>query len=96
MDQFISSLGKESHALLIDCRSLESKLYPLSDPDVSILITNSNVKHELGESEYANRRKNCEEAARLLHKQSLRDVNIDELEGNKVWRPELMKKVTNL
>jgi galactokinase len=65
-------------------RSLEGKLYPLNDPTVEILVTNSNVKHELGDSEYANRRKNCIEAARLLNKTSLREVTLEELEGT--WR----------
>ncbi|RZC38126.1 galactokinase-like, partial [Asbolus verrucosus] len=47
MDQFISVMGKKGNALLIDCRCMTSTLIPLSDPDIIILITNSNVKHEL-------------------------------------------------
>ena len=72
-------MGKQDCALLIDCRSLESSLYKLSNPDVAIVITNSNVKHELGGSEYPDRRKSCEKAAKLLNKNSLRDVSIEEL-----------------
>ncbi len=30
MDQFISTLGKEGHALLIDCRSLEARLVAIA------------------------------------------------------------------
>lgn len=74
MDQFVSVMGHQGHALLIDCRTLESELIPLDDPNVVILITNSNVKHELTGSEYGLRRKQCEEAARLLGKKSLRDA----------------------
>jgi galactokinase len=81
MDQFISIMGKKDCALLIDCRSLESSLYKLSDPNVAIVITNSNVKHELVGTEYSDRRKSCENAAKLLNKKSLRDVSLEELIG---------------
>lgn len=83
MDQFISSMGEEGYALLIDCRSLESKLVPLTDPDILILVTNSNVKHELTGSEYPTRRKQCYDAAGILGKKSLRDATMEELENNK-------------
>lgn len=52
MDQLIALLGQKGHALLIDCRSLETSLVPLSDPKLAVLITNSNVRHALGSSEY--------------------------------------------
>jgi galactokinase len=77
-------MAKENNALLIDCRSLESTLYPLSNPNLTILVINSNVKHELEGSEYSSRRKQCEEAAKVLGKVSLRDVTLEELELNKL------------
>ncbi|KAM3591939.1 uncharacterized protein V6R79_009769 [Siganus canaliculatus] len=80
MDQFVSVMGREGHALLIDCRSLEATLVPLTDPDLVVLITNSNVKHCLTGSEYPTRRKQCEEAASILGKDSLRDATISNLE----------------
>lgn len=76
-------MAKENNALLIDCRSLDSTLYPLSNSNLTILVTNSNVKHELEGSEYSSRRKQCEEAAKILGKVSLRDVTLEELELNK-------------
>lgn len=79
MDQFISVMGKEDHALLIDCRSLTSTLIPLADPNIVILITNSNVRHELTGSEYSTRKKQCQEAALLIKKISLRDANYDDI-----------------
>jgi galactokinase len=54
---------------------------PLSDPRVVVLITNSNVHHELGSSEYPVRRRQCEEAARVIKKESLRTVTTEELAG---------------
>jgi len=66
MDQLISVLGDEAGALLIDCRSQQSRLVPFADPSVSLLIANSNVRHALGDGEYAVRRAACVEAARVL------------------------------
>lgn len=62
-------------------RSLEATPVPLSDPGLVILITNSNVKHSLTGSEYPTRRRQCEEAASILGKDSLRDATMKDLEG---------------
>ncbi|NXP05132.1 GALK1 Galactokinase, partial [Thinocorus orbignyianus] len=92
MDQFISVMGKEGHALLIDCRSLETVLVPLTDTNLAVLVTNSNVRHTLTGSEYPTRRRQCEEAAEVLGKASLRDATMAELEaarsrlGEEVYR----------
>lgn len=56
---------------------------PLSDPKLAVLITNSNVRHSLGSSEYPLRRRQCEEVARALGKDSLREVQPEELEGER-------------
>jgi len=80
MDQFISALGKESHLLLLDCRTRQTELVPMSDPSVAVLIINTNVKHELTGSEYPTRRKQCEAAAKALGVPSLRDASPELLE----------------
>ena len=56
---------------------------PFTDPSVSVLITNSNVKHKLTGSEYPERRSACLESAVVLGKESLRDVSLAMLEENK-------------
>lgn len=84
MDQFISVMGKKDNALLIDCRTMGSTLIPLADPNIVVLITNSNVKHELTGSEYASRRQQCQEAAMILKKISLRDATIEDIDCNAV------------
>ncbi|MDU6409851.1 MAG: galactokinase [Yersiniaceae bacterium] len=76
MDQLISALGKQDHALLIDCRSLESRAVPMPE-NVSVVIINSNVKRGLVGSEYNTRREQCEVAARFFGVKALRDVNPD-------------------
>ncbi|MFP4144954.1 MAG: galactokinase [Phycisphaeraceae bacterium] len=77
MDQFISAMGQEGAALLIDCRSHDTTAVPLTDPEVSILIVNSNVKHALTGGEYAERRAQCEQAARAMEVPALRDATME-------------------
>jgi galactokinase len=79
MDQFISVMGRENHLLLLDCRSRETQLVPMNDPSISLLIINTNVKHELSGG-YAQRRAQCETAAKILGVPSLRDATADALE----------------
>lgn len=64
-------------------RSMEASPVPLADPNLVILITNSNVKHHLNGSEYPTRRRQCEQAASILGKESLRDATMKDLEGKK-------------
>ena len=85
MDQFISVMGRQGHALLLDCRNHATRQVLLDDPNVRILIANSNVKHSLVQGEYTNRRHQCEAAVRHLKKrlpqlQSLRDATLENLE----------------
>ena len=79
MDQTISALGRAGHAMVLDCRSRETRMVPLNDPDVAVLICNTNVKHELVEGQYARRREQCERAAQTLGAAALRDVTLDQL-----------------
>jgi galactokinase len=83
MDQFISVMGKKDNLLLLDCRSRKTELVPMSDPSVALLVTNTNVKHELGSGEYAKRRAQCEAAAKILGVPSLRDASAATLEKAK-------------
>ncbi|MGF1758246.1 galactokinase [Photobacterium sagamiensis] len=75
MDQLISAEGKQNHALLIDCRSLDTRAVPMP-ADMAVVIINSNKKRGLVDSEYNTRRQQCEEAARILGVKALRDVTI--------------------
>ncbi|ACS84975.1 galactokinase [Musicola paradisiaca] len=74
MDQLISAQGQRDHALLIDCRSLETRAVPLPK-NVAVVIINSNVKRGLVDSEYNTRREQCEAAARYFQVSALRDVS---------------------
>jgi galactokinase len=96
MDQFISGCGKEGHALMLDCRSLEFSLLPLPQ-DVSLVICNTMVKHQLASGEYNTRRGECEEGVRLLSNslpniRALRDVSLAELEAQAGTLPKIIYK----
>ncbi|KAL7038761.1 hypothetical protein ACKWTF_009687 [Chironomus riparius] len=79
MDQFISVMGKENHALLIDCQSLIAEHIPFNASDLVVLICNSNVKHNLSASEYPTRRKQCSDALKLMGLSSYREANSSHL-----------------
>lgn len=83
MDQYTSMFGKEKSALFLDCRTLESKLYKINFEQYKILLINTNVKHNLSESEYNNRRLTCEKVSRKLNLSSLRDATIEKLKKEK-------------
>jgi galactokinase len=80
MDQFTSILGQKDSALLLDCRSRTTTPVPMTDPTVTVLIINTNVRHQLAEGEYAKRRSQCEAAARSLKVPALRDATVQALE----------------
>jgi galactokinase len=83
MDQFASVMCQAEHLMLLDCRSQQIEHIPLVDPNITVLIINSNVKHELTGGEYATRRAQCESAAGKLSVASLRDVTLLQLESRR-------------
>jgi galactokinase len=96
MDQFVSCHGREGNALLLDCRSLNSRQVPIP-PQVHLVICNTMIQHRLGTGEYNVRRTECETAVRklsqvLLGIRSLRDVSLAELEGNRELLGETIYK----
>lgn len=95
MDQFISALGQEETALMIDCRSLDYRAIPLNlaQRGCSIVITNSGVRRGLVDSEYNARRAECSEGVDLLSGltgaklNSLRDIELEEFERHALRLP---------
>jgi galactokinase len=84
MDQFISCNGTVDHALMLDCRSLDFRLLPLS-PASRMVICNTMVKHEHASGEYNKRRDECETGVLTLREfipeiRALRDVSTRQLE----------------
>ncbi|HEX8243239.1 MAG TPA: galactokinase family protein, partial [Longimicrobium sp.] len=62
MDQMISAAGQEGHAVLIDCRSLETSAVPLPAGTV-VVILDTATRRGLVDSAYNERRRQCEAAA---------------------------------
>lgn len=83
MDQFASAFGKANRLVLIDCQSGEPELVPFENPDLTVLIANTMVHHELSDGGYAARRKHTEEGLAILGKPSWRDVS--EAEVTAAW-----------
>ncbi|PAJ75320.1 galactokinase [Pseudoalteromonas sp. NBT06-2] len=82
MDQLISAKGQVNNALLIDCESLETSSVFLPD-DLSLVIINSNYPRKLVESEYNQRRIDCEQAAKKMSVNTLRHSTIKMLDAVK-------------
>lgn len=78
MDQLISARGQESSALLIDCENLATRTVSIP-ADWELLIVHSGVKRGLVDSEYNQRRQQCEAAAAYFDQKTLRGVTLAEL-----------------
>jgi galactokinase len=83
MDQAISAAGVAGHALMLDCRSLETTLVPMG-AGIAVVVTDTSVVRGLVDSKYNDRRAECEAAtAHFARTRSdviaLRDVTADEV-----------------
>jgi len=84
MDQFASSMGKTNHVVKLDCRSLDYEYYPADFKEYDLVLFDSNVKHNLADSQYNIRRQQCEEGVKAIQAinsgvKSLRDATIEDL-----------------
>jgi galactokinase len=87
MDQFASAMGKKDNAIFLDTATLSYEYAPLVLDGAKIIVTNSNVKHSLVNSEYNVRRSECEKALSELQTvvkiNGLGDLTEEEFEANK-------------
>jgi galactokinase len=74
MDQMISAAGQAGHAVLIDCRSLQTRAVPLPAGTL-VVILDTATRRGLVDSAYNERRQQCEAAAATLGIAALRDVS---------------------
>ncbi|PLT26786.1 galactokinase [Pseudoalteromonas sp. MelDa3] len=87
MDQLISAKGENGHALLIDCENLATKSVKVPD-DLNIVIVNSNYPRKLVDSEYNQRRIDCEQAAVKMGVETLRQATMAGLQAVKATLSE--------
>jgi galactokinase len=96
MDQFISRLAKEGHAMLLDTRLLTYHYVPLALKGVKIIITNSKVPRGLVDSEYNRRREECNRCVELLSARkpgtALRDYTPADIRDGMGIIPEATRK----
>jgi galactokinase len=87
LDQYSSVKGQAGSILLLDCRDLTSQSKPMAD-GLQVVICDTRAKRELTGSEYAERRAQCEEGARILAGfypdiQALRDASLEQIDAHK-------------
>ncbi len=66
MDQYASACGKKNHAILLDCKAVESEYIPIELGEYQLVIANCNKPHNLVHSAYNDRRQETETALALL------------------------------
>jgi galactokinase len=84
MDQFTIINGKAKHAILLDCQTQSATHIPIEMGDHCFYLINTMVKHNLVETDYNLRRRECEHAVATLQKngldiKSLRDLKLTDI-----------------
>ncbi len=87
MDQFTAAMGRDGHALLLDCRTLETELVPIPD-DAAIVVMDTGAPRTLATSAYNDRSRTCREVVKALSEvepglRALRDVEPGFLEAER-------------
>ncbi|SEQ29833.1 galactokinase [Microlunatus flavus] len=90
LDQAASTLCEADHALFLDCRSAENRQVPLDlgAAGLELLVLDTRTPHSHVTGEYGDRRRACEEAARILGVPALRDITLDHLDDALAQLPD--------
>jgi galactokinase len=95
LDQFTVFMAEADTALFLDCRTLqfEKLLFPAGD--VLMVVIDSGVGRELVSSRYPDRRRECDEAVRILRGahpeiKALRDVKAEVLKASRNQLPDIL------
>lgn len=91
MDQMISAEGSQQHAMLLDCRSLDTTSVSMPE-ELAVVIINSNKKRGLVDSEYNTRREQCEAVAAIFGVKALRDVTLEQFNQKSHELDPLLRK----
>ncbi|MEM0896712.1 MAG: galactokinase [Verrucomicrobiota bacterium] len=82
MDQMAVTHGREGHAILLDCASMEVEEVSLP-PGLEVLVLNTCTEHALADGEYARRRDECDAAKEVLGVEQLRNSGLQAVEAAK-------------
>ncbi|MCS6823852.1 MAG: galactokinase [Cytophagaceae bacterium] len=100
MDQFAVAMGRKSHAILLNCESLEYKYIPVDLKDFMLVIMNTNKKRELAESKYNERRSECERSLAILNTKynlpNLCSATLSQIEEMLTDEPILLKRARHV
>ena len=85
MDQFASAVSRAGHAVLLDCRSLETRPVPVPER-ATVVVMDTGARRSLAGSAYNDRRAACERVVAHLRTldssvRALRDASLDLLES---------------
>lgn len=88
MDQFAVANGRQDHAILLMCDTLEYELVPFQSGRYKLVIGNTNKRRGLVDSAYNERRSQCEQAVRDLQARFpdvtlLGQISLEQFEANK-------------
>lgn len=87
MDQFASAMGKENNAIFLDTNTMVYEYAPVKLDGMKLVITNTNKKHSLVDSEYNARRAQCAQALKDMQARydikALGELSIEEFEAGK-------------
>jgi galactokinase len=80
MDQSAALLCRAGHALLLDCRTACAAAIPFAPAAAGrcLVVIDTRIRHALTDGRYAERRSECQRAARALGVNFLRDLSRDE------------------
>ncbi len=67
MDQFTILNAKKNMAILLNCENLESKFIKLKFKEYKLLLLDTNVKHNLANTEYNQRVSECKESLQIIN-----------------------------
>lgn len=82
MDTFTLAYGRQNQLVLIDCLSGDPALIAFDNPDITVLVSNTMVRHKLSDGRYSELRKQTEDALLILGKSQWRDITLGELKAN--------------
>jgi galactokinase len=83
LDQLVALRAEPGSALLCDMRTLRTEPVPLplDDAGLAIVVIDTRAEHRHSDGEYRQRRDGCEQAARELDVQALRDITATDLDS---------------
>lgn len=95
MDQFANLFGQEDHALLLDCATEQHEAVPVKLGDHSLVLINSNVKHQLSDSPYNERKQQCIDGLSILKEHHpelahLSEASLEQIEASREQMPQVV------